>query len=68
MTKGNFIALADDIREHNRVAKNNDAHTPFTQDQIEALADFCKRQSSKFKRERWMLYVAGECGPNGGTK
>jgi len=39
----------------------------FTEEQIGELADFCKSQNSQFDRERWLAYIAGECGPNGGT-
>ncbi len=65
MTKKHFIALADAIREH-------DTH-PFTQAQFETaqlrtLADFCQSQNPNFNRERWLSYIAGECGPNGGSR
>jgi hypothetical protein len=33
---------------------------------VNRLADFCKNQNSRFDRERWLSYIAGECGPNGG--
>ena len=65
MSKKHFIALADDIREHNRCAVNN-GEIPFTPDQIDVLARFCRMQNSQFNRERWLDYIAGECGPNGG--
>jgi hypothetical protein len=65
MTKRNFIALADSIREHNRLAKSN-GETAFTADQLAALASFCASENPRFKRERWLDYIAGECGPNGG--
>ena len=32
----------------------------------DALADFCQAQNSNFKRDRWIDYINGECGPNGG--
>jgi hypothetical protein len=32
----------------------------------DALADFCQLQNSAFNRDRWLSYIAGECGPNGG--
>lgn len=31
------------------------------------LADFCVIQNPRFNRERWLAYIAGECGPNGGA-
>ena len=71
MSKKDFIALADAIRTHNAIANSwgqNIAHptTAFTQDQIDDLADFCKAQNSNFMRDRWLDYIAGERGPNGG--
>jgi len=63
MSKKHFIALADAIREFNRTFEDQ-----FTHGQITALADFCPNQNGDFKRERWMQYVYGKCGPNGGTR
>jgi len=61
MTKKHFIALADCIRDNNQYGKE-----PFTQHHIDVLANFCKEQSYHFNRRRWLSYIAGECGPNGG--
>ena len=66
MTKKHFIELANVISEHNRCSVNNDHYTAFTVDQIGALADFCRSQNYNFKGERWVNYIAGKCGPNGG--
>jgi hypothetical protein len=33
---------------------------------IQAVADFCAAQNPRFDRARWLGYIAGECGPNGG--
>ena len=60
MTKQHFIALADSVR----AAKNSTE--PFTDQQLSFLADFCAAQNPAFDRERWLAYVAGDCGPNGG--
>ena len=68
MTKKHFIALADVIREHQRLTNFNDQYKPFTSDQLETLADFCKAQNPNFNLERWLAYTAGECGPNGGAR
>jgi len=57
MSKKHFIALADAIRL---------AAVPFLDAQIEELADFCQSQNNQFNRERWLDYIAGKCGPNGG--
>jgi len=66
MTKKQFVVLADSIREHNRLAKFN-GENAFTDDQLAALARFCASENPRFKRERWLDYIAGQCGPNGGT-
>ena len=67
MSKKDFIALADMIREHNRLAANGGPYSTFTEDQLIALAEFCRDQNSNFKRERWVDYIAGKCGKNGGS-
>jgi hypothetical protein len=65
MTKKHFIALADAIRLHNRFAHGLDG---FQEVHLKELADFCKSQNPRFNQERWLAYIAGECGPNGGAK
>lgn len=62
MTKKNFIALADAIRNEQSGDDN------FTQRQLDVLADFCKAQNSNFNRERWLGYIAGTNGKNGGKR
>jgi hypothetical protein len=59
MTKKHFIALADAVR-------NGTELITLTQPQIEALADFCASQNPQFNRERWLGYIAGTNGKNGG--
>ena len=66
MTKKQFVALADSIREHNRLANLN-GENAFTVDQLAALARFCASVNPRFKGERWLDYIAGRCGPNGGA-
>src|SRR5437764_11277310 len=66
MSKKQFVALADSIREHNRLAQFN-GESVFTLDQLAALARFCASVNPRFKRERWLDYIAGRCGPNGGA-
>ena len=81
MTKRHFIALADTLRVLRNRLNNDDRHrdTSTTSDQIAGgrmmlqaviaeLADFCASQNSRFDRDRWLAYVAGECGPNGGKR
>ena len=57
MTKKHFIELADHIKA-NREA--------FSQEAINELARFCKRQNYNFKEERWHGYIEGTNGKNGG--
>jgi hypothetical protein len=64
MTKKDFIALADAIRAHNCVAE---AEHVFTHKQIDRLAAFCHSCNPRFDRVRWLGYIRGECGPNGGA-
>ena len=66
MSKKDFIALANAIREHNSHSKSGDTDR-FTEDQLDTLASFCQGNNPNFKRERWLDYIAGKCGPNGGT-
>lgn len=55
------IALANAIREHNEFHG-----IKFNIDQLNTLADFCHFQNPSFDRHRWLDYIAGKCGPNGG--
>jgi hypothetical protein len=65
MSKKDFIALADYVRLHNKYVSSPD--TEFNAGHLKVLADFCKAQNDNFLRERWLSYIAGECGPNGGA-
>jgi hypothetical protein len=66
MTKKHFIALADAIRAHQGVHGQTCNCTPFTEDQLQTLAAFCREQNSNFNRDRWLGYIRGENGPSGG--
>ena len=57
MSKKDFIALADTIRgqRHN-----------FTDESISVLSCFCREQNNRFMAGRWMDYINGKCGKNGG--
>lgn len=71
MSKKDFIALADAIRPVlNGPVMVHETGKPtrtIQGDIIETLARFCADQNPNFKRDRWLSYIAGECGPNGGT-
>jgi hypothetical protein len=66
MTKKHTIALANAIREHNATIRGISA--PFDAGQINTLANFCAAQNPQFKASRWLDFIAGKCGPNGGAK
>ncbi len=57
MTKKHFIELADLIRARPHCFDNL---------AVLSLADFCQDQNPRFDRQRWLDYIAGRCGKNGG--
>ena len=63
MTKQHFIALADWIRVDRQARPSS-----FTDDVVISLANFLSTQNPRFNRARWLDYVNGTCGPNGGTR
>ena len=63
MTKKHFTALADFLRARTLTPNNGGTCTPY---QIEQLADFCAAQNPQFNRTRWIDYIAGVSGKNGG--
>ncbi len=74
MTKKHFIVLADTVRSiadelsRNREFGGNES-PEYVANVIQGrLADFCASQNPRFDRGRWLAYIAGECGPNGGRK
>ena len=70
MSKQDFVALADSVRkELCGFRQVYDEHTPDApvSKVVDMLADFCERQNPNFNRERWLDYIAGKCGPNGGA-
>ena len=71
MSKKDFIALADIIRMHNAEIDREGNYVRvadrFNESQIATLASFCAEQNPMFKRERWLDYINGKCGKNGGA-
>jgi hypothetical protein len=63
MKKKHFIALADKIREFNA----DETNIPIDGAVIAMLSEFCEEQNPQFNRGRWLGYIAGENGPNGGA-
>jgi len=76
MTKKHFIELADVIRKQKPIFVDGDSHKrggEYLAGRLEMwewmrdrIADFCATQNSRFDRARWLGYVAGDNGPNGG--
>lgn len=68
MSKKDFIALADAVRE---VVTGPQAAEVYRVDimqarVIDALCRFQRGQNSAFNESRWRSYLMGECGPSGG--
>lgn len=81
MTKKHIIALADTVRNlmptPNAHSDTGVYHIPGPafngavrqwEKTRDTLADFCARQNPAFKRQLWLDYIEGKCGPNGGAK
>ena len=66
MTKKNFIALADSIRDWQDAESGTDDSRAVSNAFIQHLADFCQSQNPQFNRSRWLGYIAGNNGKNGG--
>ena len=75
MSKKHFIALAETVRASRPGGVGNpaaeaDPHYIGERQQWEwmrdRLADFCAAQNPRFNRERWIGYIEGTNGPNGG--
>ena len=66
MTKKDFVALADALRAE-RPGENWDPNKRVQWDlDCQAVAHCCGAQNPRFDRDRWLAYLKGECGPNGG--
>lgn len=65
MTKQDFIAMADAIREHNHETPEGGR---FTYGQLHTIADVFEKRNPRFMRQRWFGYISGQNGPNGGAK
>jgi len=57
MTKKDFIRLADYLRGL-QVPPNV----------LQAICDFCKESNPRFMQDRFIRYLQGTCGPNGGSR
>ena len=78
MSKKDFVALANTMRALQpnmgilQGLSTPQAHAAKDGQQtqwkltVEALADYCSAQNPRFNRRRWLDYIVGKCGPNGG--
>ena len=67
MTKKHFIELADHIRSAIDYRARAGLPPKFDSAAIESLADYCYHQNRRFNRSRWIGYIEGANGPNGGS-
>jgi hypothetical protein len=65
MSKKHFIAIANAIKEHNRTDVTVSGR--FRTAHLNTLAAVFKQLNPKFDRDRWLGYIAGDNGPNGGA-
>ncbi len=67
MSKKDFIALADTMRDFlaTNAGREMDEHSQNVL--LQHKVWFCEGQNPNFMRDRWLGYIAGTCGPNGGT-
>ena len=74
MTKKHFIRFADyltdaEIRKYCNTITNGTGVTYVKLDDIKKhLANFCHEMNPRFARRRWLDYISGKCGPNGGKR
>lgn len=67
MSKKDFIALADTMRDFLKTNAGREMDEITRGILLEHLSRFCASQNGRFMRGRWLDYIFGKCGPNGGT-
>jgi hypothetical protein len=70
MSKKHFIKLAEALKGLEPQWKHNGDDVPARlqwERTLEHLADFCQEQNPNFMRERWLGYIKGRNGKNGGA-
>ena len=68
MSKKHFISLGNWIREHNKISVTpGTSRTPFNMEHLETLSEFMRESNPRFNKERWIGFVLGHNGPNGGV-
>ena len=69
MSKKHFIALADALRGTRPSQRDIEMLTGEYQQwkrDRDAIAQICILSNAYFKLDRWLDYIDGKCGPNGG--
>jgi hypothetical protein len=66
MSKKHFIALANAFRESKPPEHTTELGFMQWWDDVLAIADACSNANPAFNRERWLGYIKGANGPNGG--
>lgn len=67
MTKQDYIKLADALRDDVEWQRQNIPYC-FKPDLLDALCIMLQRDNPNFRARRFVGYVNGECGPNGGDR
>ena len=79
MSKKHFIELADclirtrpnkssfDMDSASDASTYLDCKAQWDRD-VDAVADVCIASNPRFDYQRWLAYISGECGPNGGKR
>ena len=67
MNKKDFIALADSMRDFLATNAGREMDENSQNCLLQHMVWFCERQNPRFNRGRWLDYVAGKCGKNGGA-
>ena len=68
MTKKDYIAIGNELREARALMVASDYDTDGIDKAIDCLVRVFRRDNPAFKEDRFRDFVAGRCGPNGGAR
>ena len=68
VTVAKSVELADHMESELAGGRLADLADQQRSDLLDVIADFCANQNPHFNRARWLGYIAGTCGPNGGAR
>jgi hypothetical protein len=66
MSKKDFIGLADIVKDIGNMTDWQDEGNAVISEFELRLCDYFKMTNERFKEDRWLSYIAGTCGKNGG--